>query len=287
MTLAVVYRGRIRAARQLPRRNPADLVVQPRRAQDAPVTVEGSINFRDVGGYRTADGQIVQTGIVFRSGALSALTDAGMQTLLDLNVKQVFDLRLDSEVLHYPDRLPEGVHYQRTPIVAGSRSLGRLVALFRHIDRVPELVVLGYTKGLLDIEARPFAELISAIAEGDGAAVIHCTAGKDRTGTFCAVLLSTLGVPDEIIAADYSLSNLYYDAYLADATAQMKPLARLGIQPDALHDMLVADPNYILRTLAYLRETYGGAEQYLLKAGMKPETLHQLKARLLVTPESA
>lgn len=282
--LALRYRSRRMRARAMPRKVAEDMVLIPDREDNSEVPLEKGINFRDIGGYRTKDGRMVKRARVYRCGALGELTDNDLKTLESLNVRRVFDLRLREETERNPDRLPEGAQYFPLPVTAGASSVGRIIELLKNIDQVDEFVVDNYTRNLVDAEAHTFGTILRAIAEAedDGSSVIHCTAGKDRTGVAVAVLLSFLGVDDETIAADYSLSNRAYPIFYQQMIDTMTPFRRIGILAGDLTDLLVADPESIRRTLKYLYDTYGTAEQYLqTKGGLDQAVLDKLKARLL------
>jgi protein-tyrosine phosphatase len=282
--LALRYRDKRMRARALPRKVAENLVLMPNREDNSEVPLEKGINFRDIGGYVTKDGRRVKRKRIYRCGALGDLTDNDVKTLEALNVRRVFDLRLDEEAEKNRDRLPENAQYFRFPVTAGSSSVGRIVALLKNIDQVDEFVVEGYTRNLVDAEAHTFAGILRQIAaaDDDGASVIHCTAGKDRTGVAVAVLLSFLGVDDETIAADYSLSNRAYPIFYQQMVDAMHPFRRIGILADDLTDLLMADPEFIRRTLKYLHEQYGDAENYLrTKGGLDQSVLDKLKDMLL------
>ncbi len=279
--LAFIYRGRRIRGREKPHPDPKTLIIIPEREFDGTITLQGGVNFRDIGGYKTLGGKLVKRGIIYRSGTLDALTDDDLQILRELGVKHIYDLRLDEEAAKQPGRLPPGARYQRTPIQAGSNPIKRVFALMRNIDRLNDFVVQSYTKHLIDAEAHTYASIFKKIVLEDGAAVIHCTAGKDRTGVGVALLLSALGVPDETIVADYSLSNRSYDVYYNDAVSQLAPLKKLGILPEDISGLLISDPESMRQSLRYLRENYGSGEAYLLKAGVDAATIEKLKAKLL------
>jgi protein-tyrosine phosphatase len=110
-------------------------------------------------------------------------------------------------------------------------------------------------------------------------ALIHCTAGKDRTGIIVALLLGLVGVPDDVIADDYALSSTYLQgAYFDDARLRAE---RAGIPWAEYQLRLVCPASLMLDTLAWLAETYGGAEAYLLAQGQPPDVLSRLRERLL------
>jgi protein-tyrosine phosphatase len=112
--------------------------------------------------------------------------------------------------------------------------------------------------------------------------VYHCTAGKDRAGITTALLLSALGVPRDIILADYTLSNLAYHPIAARVESKMGDLKKLGLEIDTLQPMLIADEQLLAATLEHIEKKYGSIERYLLeKAGVNAEQLEQLRSSLL------
>ncbi|CRK53383.1 conserved exported hypothetical protein [Rhodococcus sp. RD6.2] len=187
----------------------------------AAIRLEGARNFRDVGGYRTEDGRTVRTGLVYRANKLSSLTDADLAKLTAANLTLDVDLRNASERSEEPDRIPEGVRYQVADVVGIGNGIGfhEFVPLTLGRALVDAAVSgssdIGQTVGypfMVNFTGSDvaFHDLITAIATNpDGATVYHCSAGKDRTGWGTAILLTILGVPRDLISADFMASNTY------------------------------------------------------------------------------
>lgn len=175
------------------------------------LALQGVVNARDAGGYRTADGHTVRTGLVYRTGELSKATDADLAALTGKNVRSVHDLRTSYEQqLMGKDKIPAGatafhddVIGQAPPQVMAS-TLSAGTDLYRAFITAP-----GANEA--------FASVLRDIAHNDGAVLFHCTAGKDRTGWTSAVLLSILGVDKDTVYYDFMLSNYYRDAKDGDA----------------------------------------------------------------------
>ncbi|RMI30493.1 tyrosine-protein phosphatase [Nocardia stercoris] len=183
------------------------------------IRLAGAPNFRDIGGYRTADGHTVRTGKVFRSNKLGGLTDADLATLAAANVNLDVDLRNTSERAAAPDRVPAGARYQVADVESADGGVS-----FHDFPAVTlgVAVVDGLLNGSTDLGQSvfypfmidyhggdvAFGSLLTAIAQNTGGATIyHCTYGKDRTGWATAVLLTILGVPRDVVNADYLASN--------------------------------------------------------------------------------
>ena len=172
------------------------------------VELEGCFNFRDLGGYQTADGRQFQTGQVFRSDGLQLLTPADLAKLSgEVGLSHVIDLRSQAEVDEVgcgPIADQATIHH--IPLFAGTSGSSDVRANFEMPSDMGELyfLMLGFAK-------EPIADVVRLLAEADSPAVFHCAAGKDRTGVISAVLLSLLGVPDETIVADYAFSRQNID----------------------------------------------------------------------------
>lgn len=247
------------------------------------LALEQAINFRDLGGYRTTDGRRVKWGRVFRSGTLSALSDSDLTTLRQLGVKQIFDLRSPKESVPAPDRVPEGADYVSLPVHSNTGGARQMFSLFRYYNRLEKVLFETYTRIYLERNAPVFGEILRRLAEEQGTpAVIHCTAGKDRTGIASALLLASLGVPESTIIADYSLTNRYHAPLAATIKQQMRVVERIGLNPDDMDPLLLANPETMKAALGYLQQRYGSIEAYLLqRAGIDETTLTRLRESLL------
>ncbi|MFD2119590.1 tyrosine-protein phosphatase [Streptomyces cirratus] len=248
------------------------------RLADRLVKLEGAVNFRDAGGYRTAGGQWVKMGEVYRSDALDKLTAADLAVLQRLRVKTVFDLRMEGERTTAPDKVPADATYTVADVFAGSPS-------FLTRPKTPDEAV----KAMTDAEKTmvsgtggkaAYAKVFEGI-EGAGRSrtvIFHCTAGKDRTGWASAALLTALGVPRETVMADYLASNDYRKA------ANDAVLSRLPAQQAAVYKpMLDVRPEYLNAGYDEVKASYGTFDRYLGQGlGVDARELKQLKKDLLV-----
>lgn len=175
--------------------------------------IDGVANFRDLGGYATADGQRVRYGQVFRSGKLDGLTDAGRQAAQALGIRLICDMRSPEEVADAPDAMIDATtRSEAFPLQTDDNRIAQVSALLFNRAAVRDLLPQLYTRVILDENAQTLGQIIERVADANNRpTLIHCTAGKDRTGVISALLLEILGVPDDVIIADYTLSNLYYD----------------------------------------------------------------------------
>ncbi|MER5729658.1 tyrosine-protein phosphatase [Streptomyces sp. NPDC002138] len=247
------------------------------RLADRLVTLDGAVNFRDAGGYRTATGQWVKMGEVYRSDALNKLTPGDLAKLQRLRVKTVFDLRMEDERTKDADKVPAGATYVVADVFAGSGS-------FQTLPKTPDEAV----KAMTDAEKamvsgaggkKAYTQVFAGIENDRSRAVLfHCTAGKDRTGWANASLLTALGVPSETVMADYLASNDYRKA------ANDAVLAHLPAPQAAVYKpMLDVRPEYLNAGYAEVKATYGSFDRYLDKGlGIDARELKELKRDLLV-----
>lgn len=246
--------------------------------------LRGGVNFRDIGGYRTREGLHTRWGRVFRSGALNDLTTDDLNYLQDMGLRLICDLRTAVESRKYHDRLPDAtVEYWWRPIFTDEESSGGIRQMIFNLWRLNEMVTESYTYHMIDRKPLIFGEILRRFAAPASLpAVIHCTAGKDRTGVAVGLLLSALGVPDETIIADYSLSNLYFESLKASLMENIARLRIFGITVDDLMPLLTANPTTMRALLDHLRARYGSTETYLrAAAGIDDATLRRLREALL------
>lgn len=245
--------------------------------------LQGAVNFRDLGGYTTADGRRVRWNCVFRSGTLAGLTQNDYAYLQQIGIQIVCDVRNAEEVAVEPDALPDSMRYFHIPIYTDSDSSRRLRALMLNPPQLELLMQEAYTRQMIDRNARPIGDLLRRLANPENLPVlIHCTAGKDRTGITMAVLLSVLGVPDDVITADYSLSNYYYEAFRQIVGRAIDRLKWFGITVSDMQLLLTANPRMMQAVLDHIRQQYGSVEGYLRDAaGIEESVIQRLRENLL------
>ncbi len=248
------------------------------------ICLDGTVNFRDVGGYKTIDGREVKWGKVFRSDGLSRLTEKDHQVLTKMGIQRVFDFRTPSEIKESPDKLPEdgSITYVNLPVTQGKFDFVDAMKRLKQGDSswlTPDFMVNGYIRNIEEF-ACVWGEVINFLADSEGPALLfHCTGGKDRTGTCAALILLMLGVDEEMVINDHQLSNTYIAGLLPKI---LKLIASYGVDPDKLVPYLTAPRECIIALLDHLRNNYGSASEYLAdRAGVKKETQELLKEKFL------
>mgnify|MGYP002652493127 CR=1 FL=1 len=250
--------------------------------------LDGAWNFRDVGGAPTAAGRAVLGGALFRASELSQLTDRGRQALLELGVTDVFDLRAEREIERTgADRLPDGVTLRHRPFLpkpdpkesdpaaaeGGSAPHEASQGVSR--ERGREFLFEAYSRFPTYPGAKAvIGELAATLADG-GVALVHCAAGKDRTGWVVATVLRAAGVTDAAVLADYLRSN--------EGTEPLRALlaARYDGQAQLSDDLLGVREDYYRRAQEVMAAESGSFEEYLTECGIDAELLDRLRKRLL------
>ncbi|MFC7266649.1 tyrosine-protein phosphatase [Streptomyces lutosisoli] len=244
---------------------------------DRLIKLDGAVNFRDAGGYRTADGHWVKMGEIYRSDALNKLTDADLAKLKRLGISSVYDLRMASERTSAPDRVPSGATYNVADVLAGSSTFTSMPTTE---DEAVQMMVDGEKFMVSGDTARAaYRAVYAGVADDDQHGLLyHCTAGKDRTGWSSAALLTALGVPRATVMDDYLASNTYRAAVNAATLASM-PAA----QAKVYKPLLDVRAEYLNSGFDEVSDKYGSFTSYLREGvGIDARELRDLKKDLLV-----
>ncbi len=250
-------------------------------------------NFRDAASVGSGS---LRPGVVYRSAELSSVSDTDLEHIADLGVAHVFDLRTADEVAHRPDRLPESIHLRVLDVLAdrphsGAAAVASLVTDKQDhttIDDVNDAVGFGRARDLMietyrHLVSLPSAhanyrELFSGIAQAQGASIVHCTAGKDRTGWAIAVIQHLMGVRHEDVLADYLATN---ERMSIAYGPMLDRFEAAGGDVDSLRRMIFVEPDYLDAAATLVRKAYGDFEHYLSRAlGMRGADITALKERL-------
>ncbi|WP_433634919.1 tyrosine-protein phosphatase [Nocardia sp. CA-120079] len=236
------------------------------------IDLQGAINVRDLGGFRTADGRRTARGRLLRGDGLHKLTDGDVATLAELGLRTAIDFRSAEEIEHAgPDRLPDGATAIALPIAGGN--LGQTLKAIRGETTADEDLGGGRAAELMreinrqfvnDPEYRAaFGRALRLISESSGgASLFHCSAGKDRTGWMTAIVLTALGVPRDEVTADYLATNDYvwptYEAWLTRSTE-----SGVIADPQPIRELLRQHPSYIDAAFEEASKRYGSFDRFL------------------------
>jgi protein-tyrosine phosphatase len=256
------------------------------------VVLEGAANVRDIGGFRSATGQVVSGGLVFRADALSRLSDDDVARLSAVRLRAIVDLRTPGEVLTAgPDRLPPGPTLVNLPVGGGDLS-----AIFDAVSsgdderqraalgdgRAAEFMVQMNRSFVSDGKQREqFGAVLRMMASGTLPLLYHCTGGKDRTGWLTAVLLTVLGVSREAVMQDYLRSN----DYLGPSYQRLRDgLMKAGLlrDPWLLRPVMEQSPTYLNAAFDEVERLYGSFPVFVSDGlGVDAARVRMLRAALL------
>jgi protein-tyrosine phosphatase len=229
---------------------------------------EALLNARDLGGLPAA-GAAVARGAIVRSDALHRLNDAGRAALVAHGVRTVIDMRTAEEAAEKPSRFDGASGVGVAHIPQQTREMWQAM---QGLDRV------AFDTTALELARSRFAKITDAIARAPaGGVLIHCAAGKDRTGLMTMLLLDLVGTPRDVIAADYQLTATGLAALFVDLIAKAETDARrVRLQEEAQSraEVMVAIHDAF-------RARHGDAEAYLRAGGMSDASIATLRARLL------
>ena len=246
------------------------------------ILLEGTRNFRDLGGLRTADGHVVKPGLFFRSGPLGSLTEKGRADFDRLHVTRIVDLRTTEERSHdaYSQKAVFGAAYWTRDY---GMSMGDMRSLFSDpskltADNMRAMMTQAY-RTMPKEQAPAYRELFASLVAGKGPVVVNCTAGKDRTGIGTALVLTALGVPYETVKQDYLLSN--GAPGMNTLSGAISPaLARLPA--DVTAPLVGVDGAYLDATFAQIKQDYGSVEGFMqTQLGVGPTEIAAMRARML------
>ncbi|QTD44612.1 tyrosine-protein phosphatase [Ottowia testudinis] len=246
---------------------------------DRSLRLSGASNFRDLGGYQSAAGLPVRWRRLFRSDHLASLTAEDAQAVQRLGVTRAFDFRGTGERAATPYHLP-GVTQHALPIeptvVQGLKDLlhaGQAVTPARTV----ELMQHTYRAFVHDNAAR-FAALFSHLLESDAPLVLHCTAGKDRTGFAAALILLALDVPREVVMQDYLLTNDLYRMPAFDESRAPR---------EVLNVLWRVQADFLDAALHAAEQAHGGIDAYLADALGVGAAERRRLAELYLAPSGA
>jgi protein-tyrosine phosphatase len=248
------------------------------------VPLEGAQNFRDLGGYPAADGRQVRWGVVFRSDSLATLTDGDLERLDRLGLRLVCDFRGDAEVSEEPNRLAgrASIRYWRRPLGDANVQPAEWRRRFEsgELDDIDAGWLTRSYRGMIDGSAEALAAVFRRLANpGDVPAVLHCTAGKDRTGVAAAMLLLLLGVPRECVIEDYALTGHFTGDRIRAAERYFEGR---GVDAKRVTALMGSEPATLAGALDHLDENHGGAERWAREhAGLADAEVEALREALL------
>lgn len=265
--------------------NGAQLLLAERR-----LALQGSPNFRDFGGYTTRDNRRVRWGVLYRSGQLNELTASDLDVTAALGIGLVCDFRETQESARAPNRFAaqHRPRVENLAIMPGSTSN----IFSRHSETaksdVNEMVrvMIAVNRDLALQQQEAYRKLFALLAEhghdddNNSGVLIHCAAGKDRTGFGAALILAALDVPEAAIMHDYLLSQKYFP--IEQQMDVVREKYGLGLSAEMMRPMLEVRPEYLRGALDAVHAEYGSLDTYLREALHVDEPMRrELRDKLL------
>jgi protein-tyrosine phosphatase len=243
--------------------------------------LESATNFRELGAISTRHGRRIRAGLLYRSGELCNLSPIDLERAAALGISDIVDLRTPDQREARPTRWPAAPAAARWA-QDGETSAGELHTLLIDPAVVASSVrerMIGIYQVLPEEQRDSYRLMLRQLAESSGALLVHCTAGKDRTGIIIAFLLDALDVSREAIEAEYELTNHAFNALATMARAKA-PYA--NVAEEVLATALRADPDYLRAAFEVTETRYGSVRAYFDQAlGIDEAALKRIAARLL------
>lgn len=303
------------------------LISAQAHAQDTPdwrfVPMQGTLNTRDIGGYETTGGRVVVKGRIYRSANLAQITPEDVDALASRGINTVVDFRGPKEAKDDPDHLPAGTDYTNSPIIGSNtgdeindKKIAELISeaglpstmldqqkvtangpYYRMLFLVNSYGTQDHVERLKGY--RPLFQKLLTMPDTSNI-LFHCTGGRDRTGVGTALLLKTLGVPDDVAEADFVASNRYLQPDrdnpdtlrfldFQSANVYLQPSANkryqqiaasFGTTPDKIRGAVELRPELLQRMYRAIDEKYGSFDNFLQQEmGIGPKERAELIAR--------
>jgi protein-tyrosine phosphatase len=249
------------------------------------VPLVGGVNFRDLGGYATADGRHVVWGRLYRSGHMSNLSTSDKASFAALDIHTVCDFRLTEERADESIALPNGPRIEVLEIPPGVKDRFYFHRIFKDSTDPEDVVraVHDVVRSMVDESAPRYRRLFEVLLEpGDHNILINCSAGKERTGVGAALILTALGVPRETIYYDFMLSRVYFP--VEQELGRVLEKYAVGAVGDAARrlvmPLLETRRSYLRAAFDFIDENFGGGIEYLTaQFGLDAAELRYLRDR--------
>ena len=251
-------------------------------------------NFRDFGGFKTQNGLVVKRGTLYRSGSLDKASDEDLKALSALGIRTICDLRTPQERSDRPDRRLGGSEVKIVHIPVKSRNhnesgfISQLFSLLfgkargSNFDQVSREIYREY----VTVFRHEFSEVVKLAVESNNLPIlIHCTAGKDRSGFACSVIQLLLGMSLELVLQEYLRTNEHLHRFREEMLEKLKLFSVFGVPLQKFQPLFYARREYLEAAWDQMQRDYGSVDEYMRAGlGVADEEASRLKTLLLERP---
>ena len=249
------------------------------------LSMDGSYNTRELGGYKTTDGKSVKWGVLFRSDKLSDISLEDQKYLKNLGIQRIVDFRSKAEKTEDPDKIPDGVAYIEMPIEVDGAMRTKIEAILKgEINRNVKDFLIEANEEFIKNYSHIYSKFLKDLAKEQKPTMFHCTAGKDRAGFAAAITLIAIGVSKEDAINDYMKTNEYTAKRIDEMISKIELMSLYQTDGELLRPLLGVEREYLEAAFKAAENEYGSIENYI-RGGLNisEKEIQQLRSFLLET----
>lgn len=249
------------------------------------LSMDGSYNSRELGGYKTTDGKSVKWGVLFRSDKLSDISLEDQKYLKNLGIQRIVDFRSKAEKAEDPDKIPEGVAYIEMPIEVDVAMRTKIEAILKgEINRNVKGFLIEANEEFIKNYSHIYSKFLKDLAKEQKPTMFHCTAGKDRAGFAAAITLIAIGVSKEDAINDYMKTNEYTAERINEMISKIELMSLYQTDGELLRPLLGVEREYLEAAFKAAEDEYGSLENYIRSGlNISEKEIQQLRSFLLKT----
>lgn len=249
------------------------------------LSMDGSYNTRELGGYKTADGKSVKWGVLFRSDKLSDISLEDQKYLKNLGIQRIVDFRSKAEKTEDPDKIPDGMTYIEMPIEVDGAMRTKIEAILKgEINRNVKDFLIEANEEFIKNYSHIYSKFLKDLAKEQKPTMFHCTAGKDRAGFAAAITLIAIGVSKEDAINDYMKTNEYTAERIDEMISKIELMSLYQTDGELLRPLLGVEREYLEAAFKAAENEYGSIENYIRSGlNISEKEIQQLRSFLLET----
>ena len=249
------------------------------------LSMDGSYNTRELGGYKTTDGKSVKWGVLFRSDKLSDISLEDQKYLKNLGIQRIVDFRSKAEKTEDPDKIPDGMTYIEMPIEVDGAMRTKIEAILKgEINRNVKDFLIEANEEFIKNYSHIYSKFLKDLAKEQKPTMFHCTAGKDRAGFAAAITLIAIGVSKEDAINDYMKTNEYTAERIDEMISKIELMSLYQTDGELLRPLLGVEREYLEAAFKTAENEYGSIENYIRSGlNISEKEIQQLRSFLLET----